>query len=198
MLYVPVVRVMVFIVWGALTHWGRVTHICVGKLNIIGSDNGLSPGRRQAIIWTNAGILLIEPLGTKFNETLIEIHTFSFKKMHLKMSSAKRRPFCLGPNVLMAGNSLRLRETMKCYLSNVYFIHLPLDKMAPILADNNLRYIFLNENDRILIGISLKFVPRSPIDNKSTLVQVMAWRRTGDKPLPEPMLTQLADAYMRY
>ena len=42
----------------ALTHWGRVTHICVGKLTIIGSDNGLSPERRKAIIWTNAGILL--------------------------------------------------------------------------------------------------------------------------------------------
>ena len=42
-----------------LTHWGRVTHICVGKLTIIGSDNGLSPGRRQAINWTNTGILLI-------------------------------------------------------------------------------------------------------------------------------------------
>ena len=73
----------------ALTHWGRVTHICVSKLTIIGSDNGLSPGRRQAIIWTSAGILLIRPLGTNFNEILIEIHTFSFKKMHLKMSSAK-------------------------------------------------------------------------------------------------------------
>ena len=36
-----------------LTHWGRVTHICVGKLNIIGSDNGLSPEQRQAIVWTN-------------------------------------------------------------------------------------------------------------------------------------------------
>ena len=44
------------------THWGRVTHICVGKLTIIGSDNGLSPVRRQAIIWTNAGILFIRPL----------------------------------------------------------------------------------------------------------------------------------------
>ena len=44
-----------------LTHWGRVTHIYVGNLAIIGSDNGLSPGRRQAIIWTNYGILLIGP-----------------------------------------------------------------------------------------------------------------------------------------
>ena len=84
----------------SLTHSGRVTHICVSKLIIIGSDNGLSPGRRQAIIWTNAGILSIGPLGTNFNKILIEIHTFSFKKMHLNMSSGKRRPFCLGLNVL--------------------------------------------------------------------------------------------------
>ena len=86
----------------SLTHWGRVTHICVGYLTIIGSDNGLSPGRRQAIIWINAEILLIGPLGINFSEILIEIKTFSFKKMHLKVSSAKRRPFCLGLNVLMS------------------------------------------------------------------------------------------------
>ena len=53
------------------THWGRVTHICVSILNTIGSDNGLSPVRRQAIIWTNADILLIGPLGASFNEILI-------------------------------------------------------------------------------------------------------------------------------
>ena len=84
-----------------LTYWGRMTHICVGKLTIIGSDNGLSPERRQAIIRTNAVILLIRPLGTNFSEILIEIQTFSFKKMHLKISSAKGRPFCLGLNVLI-------------------------------------------------------------------------------------------------
>ena len=52
----------------ALTHWGRVTHICVSKLTIIGSDNGLSTDRRQAIIWTNAGLFLIGTLGTNFSE----------------------------------------------------------------------------------------------------------------------------------
>ena len=86
--------------YDCLTHWGRVTHIWVSKLSIIGSNNGLSPGRRQAIIWTNAGILLIWTIGTNFNEMLIEIHTFSVKKIHLKMSSANWRPFCLGLNVL--------------------------------------------------------------------------------------------------
>ena len=84
-----------------------MTHICVGKLAIIGSDNGLSPERRQAIIWTNDGILLIEPLRTNFSEILIEILTFSFKEMHLKMSSGKWRPFCLGLIVL----NLRLQTS---------------------------------------------------------------------------------------
>ena len=69
-----------------LTHRGPVTHICTRRLAIIGSDNGLSPGRCQAIIWTNDGILLIGRLGTNFSESLIKIHTFSFKKMHFKMS----------------------------------------------------------------------------------------------------------------
>ena len=75
----------------ALTHWGRETHTCVSELTIIGSDNGLSPSRRQAIIWTNAGILLIWHLGTNFSEISIEIHTFSLKKIYLKMSSGKWR-----------------------------------------------------------------------------------------------------------
>ena len=55
---------------------------------------------------------------------------------------------------------------------------------------------FLNEKDKIPIQISLKLVPRGPIDNKPALVQVMVCRRTGDKPLPEPMMVQFTDAYM--
>ena len=66
--------------------------------------------------------------------------------------------------------------------------------MTVILIDDNFKCISLNENDSIPIWISLKFVPRSPIDNKPASVQVMAWRRTGDKPLPELMLTQFTDA----
>ena len=68
-----------------LTHWGRVTQISVSKLTIIGFDNGLSPDRRQAIIGTNAGILLIPNLWTNISEVLSEIHTFSFRKMHLNV-----------------------------------------------------------------------------------------------------------------
>ena len=81
-----------------LIHWGRVMQICVSKLTIIASDNGLAPGSCQAIIWTNDGMLLVGLLWRNFNKISIEIHTFSLKKIHLKMSSAsgKWRPFCLG------------------------------------------------------------------------------------------------------
>ena len=83
-----------------LTHWGRVTHIYISKLTIIGSDNGVLPDRRQAIIWTNAGSLSIGPLRTYFSENLIKTQQFSLKKVHVKMSSAKWCPSCLGLNVL--------------------------------------------------------------------------------------------------
>ena len=97
---------------GCLTFRGRVMHICVSKRTIIGSDNGLSPGCRKAIIWTNAGISLIGPLGTNFSKIPSAIRTFSFKKIQLKMASEKWRPFCIGLHVST---------------------HLPLDKMAAIL-----------------------------------------------------------------
>ena len=103
--------------WLSLTHWGRVTHTCIGNLTIIGSDNGLSPGWRQAIIWTEDRLLSIGPLWTNFSQILIVIHTFSFKKMRLKMWSGKWQPFCLGLNVL----------TRSCgiYTAEVNFIGIP-------------------------------------------------------------------------
>ena len=75
-------------------------HKCVSKLTIIGSDNGLSPGRRQAISWTNAGISLIVPSGKNSPLNLHRNSYISIQKMQLKMSSPERRQFCLGPNVL--------------------------------------------------------------------------------------------------
>ena len=90
-----------------LTHWGQVTHICVGNLTII--------GQHQAIIWTKAGTLLIGPLWTNFSEIQIQILTFSFKKMSLKMLSAKWRPFCLDLNVsTFSRASLTLGQLYDC------------------------------------------------------------------------------------
>ena len=87
-------------------------------------------------------------------------------------------------------------------LSNIFtalhaLTHLPLDKMAAFLAADIFKCIFLNENCGIPSQISLKYVP-SPIDNRPALFQVMAWCQTGNKPLPEPMMTQFIDAYMRH
>ena len=151
---------------GVLTHWGRVTHICVGKLSIIGSDNGLSPGRRQAIIWTNAGMLLIGPLGTNFSEILIEILTFSFKKMRVEVSSAKWRPFCLGLNVLIPWSRSRLKMAIFFQFVCIPQFHWDL---------------FL----RVQLTIS-------QIGSGNGLVP------SGNKPLPEPMLTQIYVAIWRH
>ena len=98
-----------------LSHWGRVTHICVSKQTIIVSDNGLSPSRRQTIIWTNAGILLIGPLAINFSEISIEIQIFSSKKMYLKLSSAKWHLLRLGLNVLWGRDRKQALNEMAWY-----------------------------------------------------------------------------------
>ena len=75
----------------------------VNRVSVV-SDSGLSPIRRQAINLTNSELLQIGPLGTKLCKLLIGTQTFPFKKIHLKTSSVKWRPFCLGPNVLRDNN----------------------------------------------------------------------------------------------
>ena len=175
-----------------------MTHKCVGKLTIIGSDNGLSPGRRQAIIWTNAGILLSGHLGTYFSEKLIKIQTFSLKKIRLKMSSAKCCPFRIGLNVLsiaQRGMNFSIYYWCDVFTIDSYCMFL-FNTLKPSqngrhFPDDILEWIFLNENVWISIEISLKFVPKGQINNIPALVQIMAWRRLGDKPLNEPMMVSL-------
>ena len=106
-----------------LTHWGRVTHICISKQTIIGSDNGLLPGQRQDIIWTSAGIVLIRTLGTNFSEILSEIR--AFENGVCKMASILSQPQCV--------NSFRLR-TNGC-----------------LFSDGNFECVFFNENLPTLI-----------------------------------------------
>ena len=129
-----------------LTHWGRVTHICVSNPTIIGPDNGLSPGRRQAIIWTNAGVLLIRTMGTHFSETLIEIIMFSFQKMRLKVSSWKWRPFCLGLNVLIWRKKVTIVKTHFICIE-MAFCYTSLDKWHKI---------YMHENTKWVLKLSLK------------------------------------------
>ena len=120
-----------------------MTHIRLGKVLIIGSDNGLSPGRRQAIILTNAGTLLIWPLGTNFSEILIEINTFSFKQNAFENVVWQMAAICLGLNVLT------------------------LDEMADISQTTFLLNAFFS---MIFFVLWFKLVPMVPIDNKSAFV----------------------------
>ena len=130
-----------------LTHWGQVTHVCVDNITII----GLSPGQRLAIIWTNVGILLIEPLGTNFSEILIEIITFSVKKMHLKMSLGNWQPFCLGLNELTLVPKV------------LVFTHCPLIDLAVI------SYVYKQNFDidilSIHVNITLDWIPEDLVDD---------------------------------
>ena len=107
-----------------LTHWSWEMHIYVSKLTIISSDNGLSPGRRQAIIWTNAGISLIGPLVTNLSEILIEFHSFSFKKMHLKMSGSIFLHLASNSETWMPGYhfSKALLSWIMCYRNFPFFV----------------------------------------------------------------------------
>ena len=94
---------------------------------------------------------------------------------------------------------IKVNLLMHIYVTRSQWVNSsPLDKMAATSADDNFKCIFLNENDRIPIRFSLKFVLRSPVDNTPALVQVMACRLFGAKPLPERMLTQFTDAYIRH
>ena len=113
-----------------------MTHICVSSIITIGSDNGLSPGRRQTIIWTHTRILLIGPLGINFSEIAIEINTFSFQKIDFKMSSAKWWPSFLGLIVLTVCHWIhslaRGMEYMFEYQSPYQYLLLPLQRLLAI------------------------------------------------------------------
>ena len=84
-----------------------------------------------------------------------------------------------------------------CYFRLLAINLFPYEQNGRHFADDILRCIFVNEQFFILIEISPKTVPKGPIDNNWALDQTMAWRRIGDKPLSEPMVTQFADAYVR-
>ena len=135
--------------------------------------------------------------------TLFYVHTSTPLKCSVNISKIDNAP-SNKPSKTVNKRALHVEiyQSVKVWttpmLQLIIKTHLPLDNVAAFLADEIFKRIFLNENFRILIIISLKFVSKGPIDNTSSLVQVMAWRRTGDKQLPEAMMIQFTDAYMRH
>ena len=155
------------------------------------------------------------PLGTNFNEIWIKIQQFSYKKMSLEMPSAKWWSCCLTLGCVKVFSLIDLEETSEPFLhqhrepnrhGNPSLVVLRWDLSAVSVwwtlntlrprqnrrhfADDILNYIFLNENVWIPIKISLKFFPQGPINNIPVLVQIMAWRQPGDKPLSGPMMVR--------
>ena len=130
------------------------------------------PGRCQAIIWTNAGILSNGPLGTKVNFNLISSYIFiqenPFQNVVWKMAAILSRP-----QYVDMVNTLRPRQ------------------MVAISQKTFFKCIFLNDDVWISITISLNVVPGGPINNIPSLVQIMAWCWPGNKPLSEPMMIRL-------
>ena len=143
-----------------------MTHICVGNLTIIGSDKGLSPRRRQTIIWTNAGKLLIEPLGTILSEISIAIQTFSSKKMYYEMSSAKWCPFCLGLNVLT-------HFMMKTWHENIFYI----TGLLGVKSTTDPQGVTSNVERRVLVFFFVVVVSMNKLLNKQASCQCfdMQW-----------------------
>ena len=99
-------------------------------------------------------------------------------------------------NMLTNIVSILLNTQCRLIFASLMYASMPFNSLRPRLngrpfADDIFKWIFLNENEWISPRISLKFVPKGPINNNPALVQIMAWRRTGDKPLSEPMMVSL-------
>ena len=210
-----------------LTHWGRLMHISVSKLIIIASDNVLSPGRRQAIIWTNTGILIIRNKLHWYMWWIIMFALNPSKSDHFKweqervgtpnpspsaplhLTLLRWRPCKMALFLMIIQHWSRLwlgiEQVISHYMNQLGWSSIMLfgvsrlqwvNTLRPkqngrLFADNIFKCIFLNENVGISINSSLKFVPKGPINNNPALVQIMAWRRQGDKPLSEPMMVCL-------
>ena len=172
-----------------------MTHICVSKLTIIGSGNGLSPGRRQAIIWTNVGILLIQTLGTNFSEILGEIHSFSFRENTFEnvicvIASIWSRPQwvknCFETSLLNLEQSSDCRVTMIQHLG-VRYLYSKFDCTLEGCYSGTFNLFWWMK----LIVLWFEFHWKGPVIKNTTRVQVTACRQTDGKPLSRPMVAWL-------
>ena len=174
------------------------------------------PAGAKTNIGANAGMLLVFfwPLGIYFSEISIEIYIFSFKKTHLKMSLENWQTFGLGPNAFSQMIAVAVIAfcwlypiTNKVYHILLMFICITQTQRVNILMpgqdgrhfpDGIFIYIFSNENAWILVSISLRFVPKGPINNIPSSIQTMVWRRSGDTPLSGAKMALFNDVHMRH
>ena len=137
-------------------------------------------------IWPISGWERDYPLQLKSHHYWLTMahHWFWESTTHHKLVAGMARNMLV---VVMAHYRLRIaRQICETEMTSHRLTHWDRDKMTAIF-----KCIFLNENARISIKISLKFVPKGPINKIPALVQMMAWHRPGDKPLSEPMVVRL-------
>ena len=127
-----------------------MAHICIGHRTIIGSDNGLSPVRRQAIIWTSARILLTGPLWTNFSEILIENYLLSVKKMHLNMLSEKNGGHFVSASMCLIYYSIMM---LVKFLTSANQKHRIWSRDESGLCNQRPRFL----GDEVVVGPSLMF-----------------------------------------
>ena len=152
----------------------------------------------QVINWTNDDLSKQIPTGISIGRFLVEMPTIRIVKLWSNIYNYRQ---------ISTGTMSRLDTCLNCWYTHhpgsSFTSWVGLNSLRPrqnrrYFADDVFKCNFLNENVWIPIKISLKPVPKGPINNIPALVQIMAWRRTGDKPLSEPILTQFNDAYMRH
>ena len=143
--------------------------------------------------WINSDLLSIGLLGTHSSEIGMKIWQSAFNKLPINVLFAKCCQFCFSLNVMKSAHNVTYSIHHVSHVSKVSdnFNTLRPGQNGRHFADEILKCIFLNENVWIPIKISLKFVPKGPINNIPALVQIMAWRRPGDKPLSEPVMVRL-------
>ena len=154
---------------------------------MIDSGNGLSSVYCQIITWTKNDTLPVWPFGTNISENCLRHNNFP-SRIYLWKCRLQTR----GDLVSVSVNITLDKGVKKVQLEISWHINaLRLIQNGWLFADENFTCIFLNENVWISLKISLKFFPEVRINNIPSLVQIMAWRRPGDKPLSKPMMVSL-------
>ena len=156
----------------------------------MGSDNGIVPDKQQAIIWTNNGSVWWHIYVSLCLSELIACKSTMFMSCWVTNSI---EVFFESSFFFHFVDFFPLMHHWngKCNIFFHLFNSSPPEQNVSHFADDIFKYIFLNENVWISIKISLKFVPKGPINNIAALVQMMAWRWPGDKPWSEPMMVRL-------
>ena len=168
-----------------LTHWGRVAHTCVGNLTIIGSDNGLSPGRRQAINWTSAGILLIGPLRTNFSEMVYRNSNIFFQQIAFESVVCEMAGIlfgCIPPPLSAKRRSYIPSDTLKQKLNeHLYRRLLGKIPLTPLCSSEDVNEGVLYIHPSLNINYESTLFPEWISNHRCPVKCGISWSKKNDK-----------------